>query len=145
MLLIKEVLVRRYEKGNILPLKQPNVRVYGAVIDIVDRILHGAVQGARSVTYQLRIWLETNYLYHLIKDLQEAGFTVYITADHGNRESVGIGRISEGVLAETKGERVRIYNSKELREFAAEKYDQTLKWNDIGLPDDFHAISELQG
>ncbi|MED1124952.1 BREX-3 system phosphatase PglZ [Bacillus atrophaeus] len=134
-----------YEKENILPLKQPNVRVYGAVIDIVDRMLHGAVQGARSVSSELRIWLETHYLYRLIKDLQEAGFTIYITADHGNRESIGIGRISEGVLAETKGERVRIYDSIELRDFAAEKYDQTLKWNDIGLPDDFHVLLAKDG
>ncbi|MBO0997205.1 BREX-3 system phosphatase PglZ [Bacillus sp. SD075] len=134
-----------YEKENILPLKQPNVRVYGAVIDIVDRMLHGAVQGARSVSSELRIWLETNYLYRLIKDLKEAGFTIYITADHGNRESVGIGRISEGVLAETKGERVRIYDSKELRDFAAEKYDQTLKWNDSGLPDHFHVLLAKNG
>lgn len=134
-----------YEKENILPLKQPNVRVYGAVIDIVDRMLHGAVQGARSVSSELRIWLETNYLYRLIKELQEAGFTIYITADHGNRESIGIGRISEGVLAETKGERVRIYDSIELRDFAAEKYDQTLKWNDIGLPDDFHVLLAKDG
>ncbi|MGS2777773.1 BREX-3 system phosphatase PglZ [Robertmurraya sp. GLU-23] len=134
-----------YEMENIFPLKQPNVRVYGAVIDIVDRMLHGAVQGARSVSSELRIWLETNYLYRLIKDLQGAGFTIYITADHGNRESVGIGRISEGVLAETKGERVRIYDSKDLRDFAAEKYDQTLKWNDIGLPDDFHVLLAKDG
>lgn len=134
-----------YEKEKISPLKQPSVRVYGAVIDIVDRILHGAVQGALSVSSELRIWLETNYLYRLIRDLQEAGFTIYITADHGNRESIGIGRISEGVLAETKGERVRIYDSIELRDFAAEKYDHTLKWNDIGLPDDFHVLLAKDG
>lgn len=130
----------KYEKENILPLHQPNVRVYGAVIDIVDRMLHGSIQGARSVSSELRIWLETNYLYCLIKDLQEVGFTIYITADHGNRESFGIGRISEGVLAETKGERVRIYDSTQLRDYAAEKYDQTLKWNDVGLPGHYHVL-----
>ncbi|RID89028.1 BREX-3 system phosphatase PglZ [Peribacillus asahii] len=134
-----------YEKENILPLKQPNVRVYGAVIDIVDRMLHGAVQGARSVSSELRIWLDTNYLSRLIRDLQEAGFTIYITADHGNRESVGIGRISEGVLAETKGERVRIYDLKQLRDFAAEKHNQTLKWNDIGLPNQYHVLLARNG
>lgn len=129
-----------YQRENISPLKQSNIRVYGAVIDIIDKVLHGAVQGSKSVFSELNIWLETNYLLKLIQDLQNEGFTVYITADHGNRESVGIGRINEGVIAETKGERVRIYDSVELRDAAAEKFDQSIKWHDIGLPEKFHVL-----
>ncbi|WP_462409363.1 BREX-3 system phosphatase PglZ [Neobacillus sp. Marseille-QA0830] len=134
-----------YQRGNFLPLKQSNIRVYGAVIDIIDKVLHGAVQGSKSVFSELNIWLETNYLLKFIQDLQNEGFTVYITADHGNRESVGIGRISEGVIAETKGERVRIYDSVELRDAAAEKYNQTIKWHDIGLPEKFHVLLAKDG
>ncbi|NMD71286.1 BREX-3 system phosphatase PglZ [Bacillus sp. DNRA2] len=129
-----------YHRDNISPLKQPNIRVYGAVIDIIDQFLHGAVQGSKSVFSELNIWLGTNYLVKLIQDLQNEGFSIYLTADHGNRESVGIGRINEGVIAETKGERVRMYDSIELRDLATEKFAQTIKWHDIGLPEKFHVL-----
>ena len=49
-------------------------------------------------------------------------------------ESIGIGRPSEGVIAERRGERVRIYPTKELRSAVAQSLAYGLEWEPVGLP-----------
>ena len=64
------------------------------------------------------------------------GFKVLITADHGNVEARGIGNPSEGAIAETHGQRVRIYSCPELRGSTQHNYPEAMSWPQIGLPVD---------
>lgn len=128
-----------YKKEGIAAFKRPNIKVYGAVIDIIDQFIHGAVQGEKSLMSELQLWLNTDYLAQLLTDLHHEKFTIYITSDHGNIESVGIGRISEGVLVEQKGERVRIYNDPLLLNDALDKMSG-ISWSNVGLPEDYYVL-----
>lgn len=133
-----------YNKSDIFAFNRPNIKIYGAVIDIIDKIMHGAIQGEKSLMSELDLWLNSNYLHQLLSDLQRENFTVYLTADHGNTESIGNGRLSEGVLVEQKGERVRIYSDQTLLNAAKEKLE-SISWNNIGLPDDYHVLLSKYG
>ena len=96
-------------------LAHPQVRVAGLVIKKVDDMMHGMKLGGTGMQNQVRIWAEKGYLADLIAMLLEQKFAVAITSDHGNVEAVGIGRPAEGVLAQQKGQRARIYNDATLR------------------------------
>jgi hypothetical protein len=129
----------RYKKEEIVAFRRPSIKIYGAVIDSIDRFIHGAVQGEKSLMSELQLWLHTDYLAQLLADLHDANFKIYITSDHGNTESIGIGRISEGVLAEQKGERVRIYDDVVLWQEATKKING-IPWSGAGLPNDYYAL-----
>ena len=109
-------------------------RVIGLVVDIVDRIMHGMQLGKTGMQNQVQQWCRTGYLTRLIGQLLDRGFEIWLTSDHGNVECKGIGRPSEGVVAETRGERVRIYPSPDLQENALKTFAAAKKWNPIGLP-----------
>lgn len=113
-------------------------RVVGLVIDTVDKIMHGEQLGARGMQNQVVHWSKRGLLEKLIRQFNQAGFEIWITADHGNTEASGFGRPSnEGVLVEQKGERVRIYGDEALRSRFAQKFPETLEWPGIGLPKSF--------
>jgi len=79
-----------------------------------------------------------------LHNLLDAGYDVYLTSDHGNQESKGIGRISEGVLAEAHGERVRVYQDRIIRDQAAQKYSSFL-WPGDGLPEGYYVLTAKSG
>lgn len=133
-----------YNQENILALRRSSVKVYGAVIDVIDQFTHHAVLGEKSLVSNLELWLQTNYFVHLLTDLIKENYTVYLTADHGNTRAKGIGRISEGVLVEQKGERVRIYSDPILYEDSASKID-AVSWNNVGLPENYHVLLSQYG
>ncbi|MBB6451619.1 hypothetical protein HNQ94_000040 [Salirhabdus euzebyi] len=128
-----------YRKDNIEALRKHNIQVSGLVIDTIDKLMHGAIQGQLGIYAELDIWLKSGYLQNLIKDLQDTGYTIYITSDHGNTECTGVGRINDGVLAHSKGERVRIYNNEDLCKERANEYS-VITWPNIGLPKDFNVL-----
>lgn len=128
-----------YERSTIKALSKERIKVAGVVIDMIDRMMHGSVQGHAGIYEEIDLWLRQRYLQSLLHDLLAAGFSVYLTSDHGNRESRGTGRYREGSLVETLGERVRIYRYEELKEMAAEQIPAD-EWNRVGLPDDFYPL-----
>src|SRR5699024_1848998 len=71
--------------------------------------------------------------------LSENGFSIFITSDHGNTECRRVGRLSDGVLVQSKGERVRMYHDKITRNKRADEYS-LLKWPNIGLPEDMNLL-----
>ncbi|MDD4238039.1 MAG: BREX-3 system phosphatase PglZ [Desulfotomaculaceae bacterium] len=125
-------------------LQKPSIKVLGLVIGTIDNLVHTALQGQRGICAELKLWLKKGYLAGLLADLIDNGFEVYLTSDHGNKESRGIGRISEGVLAETRGERVRIYKDKMFRDKAAAAYS-SLVWPGSGLPEDVFILLAKSG
>lgn len=85
----------------------------------------------------IRNWLATGFVERLFLLLLEKGYHVYLTADHGNVEARGIGRPNQGVIAETRGERVRVYRSESLLADSATTYPGTARLEVPGLPATF--------
>jgi hypothetical protein len=119
---------------------QNTARVFGLVISKVDKIMHGMQLGAAGMHNQVGQWCRTGYLTTLLNELLDSGFDIWLTADHGNLECKGIGRLSEGAIAETRGERVRIYPSTDLRDDALQKVPSARNWNPVGLPSDMYPL-----
>lgn len=115
-------------------LENDRVRVLGLVVNTIDDIMHGMVLGAAGMYSQVEQWARQGYLMSLLQKLLAHGFRVFITADHGNVEAQGIGNPSEGAIAETHGQRVRIYSSPELRGSTQQNYSEAVSWPQTGLP-----------
>lgn len=133
-----------YNHEDIIGLKKRSIKIYGAVIDTIDKLLHGNILGKEGLDSSLDIWLKRGFLRELINDLINYGFEVYLTSDHGNTIATGIGRFSEGVLADVRGERVRIYKNDILHEHSKVK-DKGIVWKGVGLPESFHVIFSKDG
>jgi hypothetical protein len=92
--------------------------------------------GLANVREYRRKRLLADHEARLLLLLAEHEYQIYLTADHGNVEAQGIGRPSQGVVSEIRGERVRTYRSEALAasvpaEFGAFRFDIP------GLPTDF--------
>jgi len=118
----------------------PQVQVLGLVIDTLDEILHGMVLGTAGLHSQVQQWLQSGYLVDLITLLRNEGYIIYLTADHGNIEAVGGGRLAEGNLADVREARARVYPSAILRTQAKQKAANALEWPLVGLPDNYFAL-----
>lgn len=128
-----------FDIDQIEAITNKNIKVAGLVVDTVDELTHGAIQGHRGMAAELDVWLKDGYLVNLLNGLSEAGFSIFITSDHGNTECEGIGRISDGVLVQSRGERVRIYKDKTIRDKRANEYS-LIKWPNIGLPEGMNVL-----
>lgn len=110
------------------------IKVLGLVVDKVDRIMHGMQLGAAGMHNQIAQWGQGGFLLALINHLLDHGYAVWLTSDHGNIECVGTGRPAEGLIAEIRGERVRVYASESLRDQVSQKHPLARPWNPVGLP-----------
>ena len=111
-------------------------QVLGLVIDEVDDRLHKE-RSKKDVGLWIKNWLATGFVDRLFCLLLDRRYHVYLTADHGNVEAKGVGRPNQGVIAETRGERVRVYRSESLLAESATAYPNTVKLNIAGLPTTF--------
>jgi len=118
-------------------VSDPKLKVLGAVVDKVDRIMHGIELGSAGMHNQVRQWANEGFLSELLERLLVKGFAVFVTADHGNVESLGCGRPKEGVTADVRGERARIHSDPVLRESVAKRFPKAIVWKPLGLPEDF--------
>ena len=114
-------------------------RAAGLIIDKVDRIMHGMQLGAAGMHNQVGQWCGDGFILNLINKLLDYEFDVCLTSDHGNIECNGMGRPSEGAIAETRGERVRIYPSPELRTVVASNRTAE-EWQPVGLPENYYPL-----
>ncbi len=83
-------------------LANPRLSVLGIVWNKVDDIMHGMQMQTAGMHSHVRLWASQGHLQQLLVRLQQEGFVVYLTADHGNVTATGIGNPREGVLVETK-------------------------------------------
>jgi hypothetical protein len=114
--------------------------ILGIVWNKIDDIMHGMQMQTAGMHNQVRLWASQGHLGELLNRLTTEGFAVYITADHGNVTSTGIGIPNEGVLVETKGQRARIYDREDFRGQVAAKFPQSLRWPGYGLPPGRHVL-----
>ena len=117
-------------------LNDRHPKVVGLVIDEVDERLHKE-RSKQDVAMWIGNWLTTGFVDRLFSMLLDKGYHIYLTADHGNVEATGVGRPNQGVIAETRGERVRVYRSEALRVDSATAYPGTLSLDIAGLPANF--------
>jgi hypothetical protein len=115
-------------------------KVVGLVVDKVDKIMHGMQLGSAGMHNQIKQWCQGGFLAELVGQLLEYGYEVWLTADHGNIQCEGKGRPSEGVIAETRGERVRVYPTPELRAQVAGAFPFAHEWQPVGLPADYFPL-----
>ena len=115
-------------------------RAVGLVVDKVDKIMHGMQLGSAGMHSQIKQWFKGGFLTALVGWLLEHGYEVWLTADHGNIQCEGKGRPSEGVTAEIRGERVRVYPTPELRAQVAEDFPFAHEWEPIGLPAEYFPL-----
>ncbi|MGC8731171.1 MAG: BREX-3 system phosphatase PglZ [Halothiobacillaceae bacterium] len=115
-------------------------KVLGLVVDKVDKIMHGMQLGSAGMHNQIKQWCQGGFLAALVGQLLEYGYEVWLTADHGNIQCEGKGRPSEGVIAETRGERVRVYPTPELRAQVAGAFPFAHEWQPVGLPADYFPL-----
>jgi hypothetical protein len=130
--------LRQVEQLNTLQseISDRKPKVLGLVIDEVDERLHKE-RNKEDVALWIGRWLETGFVERLFAFLLGEGFSIYVTADHGNVDAVGVGRPNQGVIAETRGERVRVYRSESLRADSAAAYPGTISLDIAGLPANF--------
>ena len=117
-------------------ISKPGTKVAGIVVDMVDEIVHGAMLGKRGIAGQINEWCDSGFVEKLFVMLAKHGYQIYLTADHGNVDAEGIGRINQGVISEVKGERVRTYRSDALAGSVPEEIDG-FRFDIAGLPSDF--------
>jgi len=115
-------------------------KVVGLVVDKVDKIMHGMQLGSAGMHNQIKQWCHAGFLSSLVGQLLDYGYEVWLTADHGNIQCDGKGRPSEGVIAETRGERVRVYPTPELRSQVAGAFPFAHEWQPVGLPADYFPL-----
>jgi len=121
-------------------ISQPSLRIIGLVIDKVDRIMHGMELGAAGMYNQIRQWARQGFLRDLFVLLHDQGFQVFLASDHGNIEAKGVGGVSEGVVADVRGERVRVYPNPRLRAQIRERFPEAIEWPPVGLPKDYFVL-----
>ena len=122
------------------PAVSDGVDVIGIVVDTVDEMMHGELFGKQSLTSRIEHWLDFGEWTRLISSLVDAEYRIYLTADHGNVDVVGMGRPSEGVLAEERGERSRIYDSDPLRQKAVSSINGARILQPGGLPETYRPL-----
>lgn len=115
-------------------------KVVGLVVDKIDKIMHGMQLGSAGMHNQIKQWCQGGFLAALVGQLLDYGYEVWLTADHGNIQCEGKGRPSEGVIAETRGERVRVYPTPELRAQVAGAFPFAHEWQPVGLPADYFPL-----
>lgn len=117
-------------------ISRPATKVAGIVVDMIDEIVHGAMLGKRGIAGQISAWCDTGFVEKLLLLLTEQGYEIYLTADHGNVDAEGIGRLSQGVVSELRGERVRTYRSDALAASVPPEIN-AFRFDSPGLPRDF--------
>lgn len=115
-------------------------KAVGLVVDKVDKIMHGMQLGSAGMHNQIKQWCHAGFLSAMVGQLLDYGYEVWLTADHGNIQCEGKGRPSEGVIAETRGERVRVYPTPELRAQVAGAFPFAHEWQPVGLPADYFPL-----
>lgn len=120
--------------------EHPLCRALAMIVPTIDEMAHGAVAGASGLQAQVRHWARIGWLGQGLELLLRNGFEVWLTSDHGNLECVGTGRPSEGVLAEQRGVRARVFADETVRRLISRNYPNSVVWPPVGLPERYLAL-----
>ena len=120
-------------------IEDNQIKIIGTVFPIIDELMHKSSQGYPELYSSIKLWLKNGYLKKVLDDLIREKYEIYITSDHGNIDAIPGGQLNEGVIADTKGQRVRVYDREITRDNALNKYAGLVKLDNkiYALPDDY--------
>lgn len=113
----------------------PFTKLLAVIINDVDDIVHGQRQGRQGMYNDITMLAKTGKLQVLIRSLYMMGFSVYLTADHGNTLCKGVGSARTGVEVETKAKRMIIL--KNFAEISKEVADNTIRYPGYYMDQDY--------
>lgn len=96
----------------------------GAVIILdIDDLVHSQYQGRVGMWNDVTVLQKQNKLVGTVKNFLKQGYDVYISADHGNTTSTGLGRLmGTGLEVETKSHKMVVLKEYANKEALIEKY-----------------------
>lgn len=128
-------------------MQDPRVNFWCLIDDTPDKLVHNATLGAADQQSSLRLWLDPAHdqnslpLEKLIDSFLDRDYSVFIASDHGHVEATGFGQPSEGLLAQTRGKRARIYSDRLTALRVKSTFANTILWENDGiLPDHMTAL-----
>jgi hypothetical protein len=128
-------------------LQDPRVNFWCLIDDTLDKLAHNATLGAADQQSSLRLWLDPAHkqnsesLENLLDWYLDHDYSVYIASDHGHVEATGYGQPAEGLLAQTRGKRARIYSDRLAALRVQDAFPDTVLWDNDGLlPDQMSAL-----
>jgi len=96
------------------------------ITDYLDKKIHEATNGKHEINREIEYWIENGILIDMIESLISHKYIVYITSDHGNVESTGIGTFNQGALSDKEGSRVRLYDEYSFALQAQQNYTKSI-------------------
>jgi hypothetical protein len=92
--------------------------ILGLVCNDLDDIMHGSILGNSQLKTSTEQWIEKSKIVQSISELKAKGFQIYITADHGNIEAIGLKNLTlkEKVGALSRGKRHLHFTNETLME-----------------------------
>jgi len=120
-------------------LQDPRVNFWCLIDDTLDKLAHNATLGAADQQSSLRLWLDPAHqqnsipLENLLDWYLNHDYSVFIASDHGHVEATGYGQPSEGLLAQTRGKRARIYSDRLAALRVQDAFTDTVLWDNDGL------------
>ena len=128
-------------------LQDPRVNFWCLIDDTLDKLAHNATLGAADQQSSLRLWLDPAHeqnsisLENLLDWYLSHDYSVFIASDHGHVEATGYGQPSEGLLAQTRGKRARIYSDRLAALRVQDAFPDTVLWDNDGLlPEQLSAL-----
>ena len=125
----EDFFVRAIEK-----IEHPGVFRLGLVVNTVDYALHDAAAEMSWLHSLVKRWRDDGHLPKLVGALIANDFDVYLTSDHGNIESRGIGKIDAGDVPEISASRAFVFPDPHTRHMHARRLVGTVEWAGVGLP-----------
>lgn len=129
-------------------ITNPRLQVLCLIERQLDEIMHGSMLGSSAYQSAVNFWLSedksgknSSKLEALMNALFEQGYIIFIASDHGHCEAYGIGTPSEGIVAQSRGRRARLYNDRLAAQHTRDSYSNTILWEKDGLlPQDLVAV-----
>ena len=113
----------------------PRSKAIGLVISTLDQAMHGVPLGLSGL--QALVQVDLPHFGQLLSLLLDQEYAVWVTADHGNTQVTGMGRLVTGELSEG-GERVHRFSEEIHRRNEHQKHPDAVLWPaGFGLPDNY--------
>ena len=117
------------------------VRALGIVVNKIDEAMHGTTTGSVGLHALVRQWAQGGTFARLVGSLIERGFEVVLTADHGNIEARGMGRLDAGSVVQSRSVRAHVFRDGNTRAAAAASFPEAIEWPArTGLPSGFFPL-----
>lgn len=110
------------------------------IVNSIDRLVHGVGPEGNVLAAAVRQWGQNGHVGALLRGLLSRGFEIAVCSDHGNVESVGVGRPDVGSVPEDQGQRAITFPDVGTLEAARKKSPGSQPWPGPGLPSSAHVL-----